>query len=331
MQDRLNEILRSFNLDIECIGYNKVRNISLYNLALTPGTRIKLLHRYLDEIALMLKSKSKPLVKLLTQQGIVRLEVVDEDPPIIPLYETRPCNADKTAAIPVYLGSSTDGQDMWMDLARNPHMLVAGCTGSGKSTLIHTLIANLLPLENVSLFLSDPKGIDFLAYENIGETKLATDYRSTMAMIASLQTEMEYRYALIRETGISPQVIADELGYQVFIIDELADLIMQDEDKRFRGMLCRLVQKCRASGIYCIAATQRPSSDILSGTIKANFPARLACQVASSIDARVVMGQSGAELLSGNGDAMIKNYRFDHQRFQIAYTTSEEVIIHNRR
>jgi S-DNA-T family DNA segregation ATPase FtsK/SpoIIIE len=210
-----------------------------------------------------------------------------------------------------------------MDLAQNPHMLIAGTTGSGKSTLVHTIIANIFNYNNVKLILSDPKNIEFSEYDSKikhSNLEVVYTYDETVAMLDDLLELMESRYRDIR-AGLDPK----SLHSVVFIIDEFADLIMQDSDGSFYNKLCRLAQKCRSSKIHLIISTQRPSVNIIDGTIKANFPSRIACRVASHIDSKVILDTIGAENLLGKGDALLKDNFRNLERFQVAYTSPQEV------
>jgi DNA segregation ATPase FtsK/SpoIIIE, S-DNA-T family len=219
------------------------------------------------------------------------------------------------------LGQTVDGKKLWMDLAQNPHMIVAGTTGSGKSTLLHNLVANIQHYNDCVLCLIDPKKIEFNDYEDrLRNCKVFYTYDDTIDILDSLLELMEERYSMMR-TGHLPE----EFPYVVMVIDEFADLIMQDRDDQFFNKLCRLAQKSRAARICIVLATQRPSVNIINGAIKANFPARLACRVASHVDSKVILDATGAENLLGKGDALIRdNFRF-LERFQVAYTTSTEV------
>jgi len=260
--------------------------------------------------------------------GVVRLEVIDENPHKIAFFEEIGKLEAPKGGVPMYLGSSVNGQDMWVDMAKNPHLLIAGCTGSGKSTLLQVIMANALRLPGVKICIVDSKNVEFKDYDRFDNINVATDYISAINLLSILIDEMEFRYKLMNTKEISSSSYgpnSEEFPHILFIIDEFADLIMQDDSKVFYNRLCRLAQKSRAAGIYCILATQRPSVDVLRGSIKANFPARISCQVASGVDSKVILDTGGAELLAGCGDAIIKNYNNNYQRFQVAYTTPEEV------
>lgn len=324
-KENLNEILRSFKVKAECLNHSKVRNVSLYDLRLEPGTRVRELQKFSDEISLSLKAKARPLVRVMSELGVVRLEVVDEAPHKISFFEEMNRVNVQDGEVPMYLGSSVNGQDVCIDMAKNPHLLIAGTTGSGKSTLLHVIMANAFRLPNVRVCLIDSKNVEFNDYAKFDRVNIATDYLSGLDLLDLLIDEMEYRYRLLNNKKFKSDDEKPFLPNILFIIDEFADLIMQDDSKIFYNRLCRLAQKSRAAGIYCILATQRPSVDVIKGSIKANFPARISCQVASGIDSKVILDTGGAELLAGCGDSIIKNYNNNYQRFQAAYTTPEEV------
>lgn len=324
MQEELNNILKAFKIQAECISHRKVRNISLYGLNLLPGTRIQTLQKYSAEMALALRARSKLTFNPITETGIVQVEVVDDLPQKISLLQelTRTC-PPKNYELPVYLGNSVGGEDIWTDFAKNPHMLIAGATGSGKSVLLHTILTNFLLLSYAHCFIIDTKDLEFLHYtKKFKNVSVYNSYHLACEIVEYLIEEMDFRYSLLREENYT---LSD---FQPFIlmIDEFADLIMQDVDDKLYNLISCLTQKCRAAGIYCVAATQRPSVDVIRGAIKANFPARIACKVSSKTDSRVILDQNGAELLVGNGDAIIHNYNHNYVRFQAAFTDPKEVL-----
>ena len=319
-----NKILHAFNIQASCVNSQVVDNYFFYDLKLDPHAKVKDIHRYGDEISLALKTPCRPSIKVLHERGVVRLEFVSprEKPLMLMDYFT---NQDvPEGGLPCLLGQTVDGKRMWMDLSQNPHMIVAGTTGSGKSTLLHNLIANLYNYSDCVLCLVDPKKIEFSPYEgHLHNSKVFYTYDETVALLDSLLELMEQRYSLMRE-GLLPE----NLPYVVVIIDEFADLIMQDKEDQFFNKLCRLAQKSRAAHICLVLGTQRPSVNIINGAIKANFPARIACRVASHVDSKVILDVTGAENLLGKGDALVRdNFRF-LERFQVAYITASEVC-HN--
>lgn len=316
-----NAILQSFNIKASCIYHQQVDNYYYYDLKLNPNTKVKDIQRHSDELSLALRTPCKPSIKVIHSQGVVRLEFITPRTEPLKLFDYFTNTNVPKGDIMCLLGQTVNGERMWMDLAQNPHMIVAGTTGSGKSTLLHTIIANLLNYNDVDLFLVDPKNIEFSKYDNkIESIHVSYSYDEAINLLRSAVDLMETRYELMR-TGVS----AETLKSIVIIIDEFADLIMQDKDDEFYSTLCRLAQKCRAAKINIILSTQRPSVNIINGTIKANFPARISCRVASHVDSKVILDASGAENLLGKGDALVRdNFRF-LERFQIAHTSPEEI------
>lgn len=320
---QFNNILQSFKIRASCIGYQTSRNYHCYDLQLEPFAKVRDVSKWSDELSLALKASGKPNVKILHDQGLVRLEFATLRSDALNLFDyfLEKSGEFLGGELPCLLGQATSGKPMWMDLAQNPHMIVAGTTGSGKSTLLHTIIANILNYSDAHLYLIDPKNIEFYQYaEQIKDLHVGYSYEEAMNVLDLLLKTMEERYRAMR-AGQNP----NEFRHMVLIVDEFADLIMQDKDDQFHQRLCQLAQKCRTAKINIILSTQRPGVNVISGGIKANFPARIACRTASHIDSRVVLDAVGAENLLGKGDALVRdNLRF-LERFQVAYTTASEV------
>lgn len=316
-----NDLLRSFNIKASCVNHQQVDNYFYYDLKLNPTAKVRDIQKYSDEISLALKTPCKPSVKILHNEGVVRLEFVSPRKEILRLFDFFSNKNVPSGEINCLLGQTVDGRQMWMDLAQNPHLIVSGTTGSGKSTLLHNIIANIFNYNDVDLFLVDPKQIEFVEYKkHMNNISVLNTYDESVAMLKSAIEVMEFRYELIRMG--TP---ASSLKSIVIIIDEFADLIMQDKNDEFYLVLCRLAQKCRAARIHIILSTQRPSVNIINGTIKANFPARIACRVASHVDSKVILDASGAENLLGKGDALVRDNLRHLERFQVAYTDAAEV------
>jgi DNA segregation ATPase FtsK/SpoIIIE, S-DNA-T family len=321
--EQLNEILRSFHIKADCLDYNRSDNYFFYDLKLSPSTKVKDIQKFSDEISMALRTPGKPNIKVIHEEGVVRLEFLTKRTSTLKLFDYFVIDDEvPNGDLICLLGQDVTGKRLWMDLSKNPHMIVAGTTGSGKSTLVHNIIANLYNYSDVFLYLLDPKGIEFSAYEksNMPNTKVGYSYSDAIRILDTLLLSMEYRYDLLRKG-----VPVEKIPYSVLIIDEFADLIMQDKDDLFYTKLCQLAQKCRAARISIILATQRPSANIINGTIKANFPARISCRVASHIDSRVVLDAVGAENLFGQGDALLRDNTRFMDRFQVAYTDAAEV------
>lgn len=315
-----NYILKSFNIKATCVNHGRLDNYFYYDLHLNPNAKVRDIQKYGDEISLALKTPGKPSMKVLHSEGVVRLEFASPRTNVLKLFDYFTNKDIPKGEINCLLGQTVDGQRMWMDLAQNPHMLVSGTTGSGKSVLLHNIVANLHNYNNVDLYLVDPKRIEFSSYANLNRTNVRYSYEETVALLHGLLELMESRYERLRSgekaSSIRPIVV---------IIDEFADLIMQDKNDVFYTALCRLAQKCRAAKMHIILATQRPSVNVINGVIKANFPARIACRVASHIDSKVILDSSGAENLLGKGDALVRDNFRQLERFQIAYTDANEV------
>jgi S-DNA-T family DNA segregation ATPase FtsK/SpoIIIE len=317
-----NNILQSFKIKASCVNFQSIDNYFYYDIRLQPNAKVKDIEKSITEISLMLKTAAKPSIKVLQQLGVVRLEFATPRTSKLNLFDYFTNKQVPKGDLMCLLGQSVDGSKVWMDLSQNPHMIISGTTGSGKSVLLHNIIANMFNYNDIQLFLLDPKNIEFSTYEKHIKKNLYVGYSYTesIKVLDSILELMESRYDAIRR-GLDVK----KLPYILLIIDEFADLIMQDKGELFYGKLCRLAQKCRAARINIILSTQRPSVNIINGSIKANFSARISCRMASQVDSKVVLDAAGAENLLGKGDALIRdNFRF-LERFQVAYTTAEEV------
>jgi S-DNA-T family DNA segregation ATPase FtsK/SpoIIIE len=319
--NNFNAILNSFKIKASCVNFKKINNCSIYDLKLEPQTKIKNLEKYAQEFSLALKEKTIPKFNVILDEGIVRMEFLSSSSDSINLFKLMEnSESPSDQQIPILLGLDSYGNKVWMNLANNPHLLIAGCTGSGKSVALHNIIANLLSIKNINLFLIDPKNIEFSEYENMKNVHVCYTYSSAVTVLQKLESIMQSRFELIKimKTNQCLQPI-------VVVIDEYADLSLQDMDNSLYLSLCKLAQKCRAAKIHFILATQRPSAKLIDGNIKANFPARLSCKVSSKIDSKIILDSPGAEELSGRGEAIINNYDHHYRKIKIAYTSSKEV------
>jgi len=320
---QLNIILKSFKIHATCTNYKEYKNAQVYDLKLTTGGKLKEIEKHLSEIGLSLKSYSKPNMTILSDQGIIQIECLKSKLSKNSLFESLYKSPKPDYKLPCLLGESLTGEKIWMDIVSNPHMIVAGSTGSGKSTILHSIIGNLLFQNNVHLFLIDPKNIEFHPYTNSMSHKMNIyhDYKDACSVLQYLVGHMEFRYEVMRSSNT-----VFDFPYMVLIIDEFADLIAQDTENKLYPLLAKLAQKSRAAGIHMIISTQRPSVDVINGLIKANFPARLSCKVASHVDSKIILDSSGAECLLGKGDSIINNSEYNLQRFQACYTNPQEII-----
>lgn len=333
--EQINSILNGLKINGQCINHNQHRHLATYDIQLEPGTMVSRIERRTREIALGIRSVTPPIVKLMPKSGLIRLHVAMDQAAPLPLSGLFGDNIPEGQLLPVVLGETDEGQRLWVDLSEHPHTLVAGATGSGKSVFLRTVLANLAHLKStgardIEVYLVDPKVVEFNSYEKLNKliASVAYTYDKTLSMLKILRQKMEARYKAMAQYGIQS---IKEMPYlfpqTVVIIDEVADLMLQDKKSHeFETGIVKLAQKARAAGIYLVLATQRPSKDVLTGLIKANFPARISCKVSSRVDSQVVLDSPGAESLLGRGDAILQSPIYDRVRFQAAFCEPEYVI-----
>ena len=297
-------------------------NFVCVEIFLTPAVKIQKIANLSKEIGLAL-GFPPPTIKTVIQDKSIHLKFSLEPKKISLLEYYNFFPAPQEFNLPFLLGESEDGQPFWVDMSKNPHLLIAGTTGSGKSVCLHNIIFNALQNQNIELFLSDPKQVEFQTYKNHSAVKMLTeDVMTTKNMLSFLVQQMESRFTFFAHFGVTDiWQIQKNFRPPIFlvILDEIGDLLAQDEKKEMEKQLLRLLQKGRAAGVYIIAATQRPSVNVVSGILKANFPARLSFRVGSKIDSQVILDEPGAENLNGKGDGLFKNSMIPLTRVQIAY------------
>ncbi len=310
--------------------------ITQYEFAPAPGVKIARIVSLADDLALALRAPSIRIVAPLPGKGCLGVEIPNSKRQPVSLKELlgRPEFKEAQEALPLVLGKDIVGQIYLTDLARMPHLLIAGATGSGKSVCLNAMLMSILfrslP-EDVKLLLVDPKRIELSVYDGVPHLlhPVLTNPKSATKALRWVVGEMEHRYHLLARAGVRSiesynrkmekappsatwrQVVDEEsdeelpprLPYIVVVIDELADLMMVSS-REVEEAITRLAQMARAAGIHLVLATQRPSVDVLTGVIKANFPARIAFQVASKTDSRTILDQNGAENLLGLGDML---------------------------
>ncbi len=223
---------------------------------------------------------------------------------------------EQDGEVPTFIGVDTYGNGLWTDAAKFPHLLIAGSTGSGKSVFLNSLIINFIALSKkvpINLLMVDPKRVEFSPYKNIKQLSypIITEMDEATSLIETAVELMEKRYKQITKIGVRNikefnEMSQTKMPYLFIIIDEFSDLVMQDKSGIIKDSIIRLGQKSRAVGIHVILATQRPSSDVIDGLIKANFPARVAFKTSSKVDSRIILDKNGAEELLGKGDMLIK-------------------------
>ncbi|HLB40232.1 MAG TPA: DNA translocase FtsK, partial [Candidatus Babeliales bacterium] len=242
-------------------------------------------------------------------------------------------------ALPLILGQDTIGKNVTVDLARMPHLLIAGSTGSGKSVALNTMLMSLLCCRTpaqLKLILVDPKRLEFASYEDLPHLlfPITAEPRMVINILKWVVQEMEQRYVLLAAAGVKhmadyqlycPAHQLPPLPYLAIVIDELADLMMT-AGKEVENLIIRIAQKARAAGIHMIVATQRPSVDVITGLIKINFPSRISFRVASKVDSRTILDSMGAEKLLGRGDMLFLDAQaVGLRRVHGAYVTNAEV------
>lgn len=328
----LEETLAEFGIEVKVIEVEQGPVITRYELLPAPGVKVNSIAAVSDDIALALKATSVRLIIPIPGKSAVGVEVPNNVASAVyfrELIESPNFRAKKQ--LPLALGKDTSGKTLIADLTTMPHLLIAGTTGSGKTVCVNSIIAGLLYAcspQDLKFVMVDPKMVELAVYNKIPHmlAPVVTDPKKAAQTLNWVLTEMENRYKLLATVGVrniqsfnarpiseeakeqmdgvqSENVMPARLPYIVVIIDELADLMMVAQDK-VETAITRLAQLSRAVGIHLILATQRPSVDVITGVIKANFPARISFKVASKIDSRTVLDCNGADKLIGRGDML---------------------------
>jgi DNA segregation ATPase FtsK/SpoIIIE-like protein len=338
----LEQRLRDFGVEGRVVQAHPGPVITTYEIEPAPGVRVSSFVSRADDLALALRVARVRIVAPLPGRGAVGVEVPNKKPQLVRLGDVVQSSefTASTAALPLPLGFDTAGRPVATDLAKMPHLLVAGATGAGKSTCINTMLAGLLLRRRTSelrLVLVDPKMLELSAYAGVPHLLMpvVTEIKKEAPKaLFWLVQEMEDRYRLLAARGArnidsyNKSLRRDEpsqpLPYIVVVIDELADLMLV-AGRDVEEPIARLAQMARAVGIHLIIATQRPSVDVITGVIKANFPSRIAFQVASKVDSRTILDVNGAESLLGRGDMLfLPGGRADPLRVHGAYISEEE-------
>ncbi|HTF89577.1 MAG TPA: DNA translocase FtsK, partial [Planctomycetota bacterium] len=327
----LEAALLSFRVEAQVIGAQVGPTVILFELEVSQGTRMNKVTQLSQEIAAALRAQSVRIIAPIPGKATIGIEVPNGTRRKVRISELVSQSAydKKFAALPLFLGIDAEGNPIVEDLARMPHLLIAGTTGSGKSVCINTILASFLLTRSphdVQMILIDPKMVELQMFEKIPHLMLpvVTDMRQATKVLEWAVEKMEGRYELFRSAGVKNvkgynALTEDELRtrigedfsertprhvpYIIVVVDEFADLMMQAK-KEAEQAITRLAQKSRAVGIHVILATQRPSTDVITGVIKGNLPTRIAFQVASKVDSRVILDSMGAEKLLGGGDML---------------------------
>jgi S-DNA-T family DNA segregation ATPase FtsK/SpoIIIE len=352
-KNKIVETLNHYNIDIDKIKATIGPTVTLYEIIPAPGVRISKIKNLEDDIALSLAALGIRIIAPMPGKGTIGIEVPNQNPEMVSMRSILATEKfqNTTMDLPIALGKTISNEVFIADLAKMPHLLVAGATGQGKSVGINAILISLLykrhPAE-LKFVLVDPKKVELTLYRKIERHFLAklpdegdaiiTDTKKVVNTLNSLCIEMDLRYDLLKDAGVRNlkeynqkfinRKISDPekhryLPFIVLVIDEFADLMMT-AGKEVEMPIARLAQLARAVGIHLVIATQRPSVNIITGTIKANFPSRLAFRVLSKIDSRTILDAGGADQLIGRGD-MLLSTGSDLIRLQCAFVDTPDV------
>ncbi|CAN5531870.1 DNA translocase FtsK [soil metagenome] len=345
--------LKNYDIAIQRIAATVGPTVTLYEIVPAPGVRISRIKNLEDDIALSLAALGIRIIAPIPGKGTIGIEVPNVRKSVVSMKTLLSSEKfqNNNFALPIAIGKKIDNENFIVDLASMPHLLMAGATGQGKSVGINALLVSLLYKKHPSqlkFVLVDPKKVELSIYREIEkhflaklpgeEESIITDTKKVVHTLNALCIEMDNRYDLLKEAGcrnikeynekfikrrLNPQKGHQYLPFIVLVVDEFADLIMT-AGKEVEMPIARLAQLARAVGIHLIIATQRPSVNIITGTIKANFPARIAFKVSSKIDSRTILDAGGAEQLIGKGD-MLVSYNGEITRLQCAFVDTPEV------
>lgn len=354
----LQETLADFGIECEVVNYEQGPVVTQYELKPAAGVRVERIAQLSNNLALTLKATSVRVQAPIPGKGVVGIEVPNSCATKVYLREILESKAWQSSrcAIPLVLGKDVAGNDLVADLAAMPHLLIAGATGSGKTVCMNSILAGMLMARTpnqLKLLLVDPKRVEFACYARLPHlvAPVITESKRVPLGLRWAINEMENRYKLFAKVGVrnihgfnsrpveqtlpAPEIVGDEeqaediipdrIPYIVIVIDELADLMLVAQAD-VENAIARLAQMSRAVGIHMILATQRPSVNVITGTIKANFPARISFQVAQKVDSRTILDTSGADKLLGRGDMLILPPGSSKLiRAQGAMTTDEDI------
>lgn len=329
--------LKEFGVEGEIVGIHPGPVITVFEFKPAPGIKLSRILSLVDDLALGLSAKSVRIIAPIPGKDVVGIEISNPKRELVYLKEILQSSAFKNSDSPltIALGKDISGNPVITDLRKLPHLLIAGSTGSGKSIFLHSVILSLIyksTPEEVKFLMIDPKRIELSVYEGIPYLlhPVVLDPKTATKALRWLVDEMERRYAVFEEVGARNLESYNEnfekkLPYIVLIIDELADLMLVSL-REVETLLTRLAQMARAAGINLLVATQRPSVDVITGTIKVNFPARISFQVTSKVDSRTILDTHGAERLLGAGDMLFMPPGSSHlERIHAPFISEKEI------
>ncbi len=347
--EKLEEVLKSFNVNAKVVEVHIGPTVAQYELEIASGTRVNKITTLSREIALALSKKDVRIEAPIPGKSTVGVEFANDKPTSVSFYEIMASkvmqqNKDKKLMVP--LGKSIMGDIGVCEINKMPHLLIAGTTGSGKSVCVNGIICSILMRakpDEVKLAMVDPKVVELSVYNGVPHLMcpVVSDPKKAAVLLAKMVAEMEHRYQQFSETGTKkiegyneyiekwnakyPDAPKKKMPYIVIIIDELSDLMMVAA-KEVEDSILRITQKARAAGIHLIVATQRPSTEVITGLIKANIPSRIAFAVGSGIDSRTILDQVGAEKLLGKGDMFFLPIGMNSPiRIQGSFITDDEI------
>jgi S-DNA-T family DNA segregation ATPase FtsK/SpoIIIE len=339
----LQRTLDNFNIQGEVIGATQGPTVTRYEIQPAPGVKVSKITNLSNDIALAFASPSVRIETPIPGKNAIGIEVPNKEKNIVFLREIIESKDYQSNyfILPIVLGKDIGGKNIIADLVELPHLLIAGSTGSGKSVCLNTIILSLIYRfgpEMVKFLIIDPKRVELNIYNGIPHliTPIVTNTKKVDKVLNWAISEMERRFKIFAEVGVRnlkgyhdyiKSIKSEEtnLPYIVFIIDELADLMLSSPVK-VEEALCRLAQMTRATGIHLIIATQRPSVDIITGSIKINFPSRIAFAVSTQVDSRTILDVNGAEKLLGNGDMLFSPINAPKPiRAQGAFVSEKEI------
>ncbi len=349
--------LKEFHVSAQIINVLKGPVVDTFELELGPGVKVTSVTNKINELSMALMGAPIRMVYPMKGKSTIGIEVPRNPREVIYLDEVLRTDEFKNSnsRLPIAMGKDAYGDAAVLDLAETPHFLVAGTTGSGKSVFVNTLLVSLivrLSPKKLKLLLIDPKQLELALYQTLPHLimPVVTDPNMASAALLWAIEEMERRYTILKDFAVKniegynkklktagPELVARvshhfsdeetggyELPYIVVVVDEFADLVLSKAGKSIENSISRLAAKARASGIHIVLATQRPSTDVITGVIKANFPTRAAFRVTTNMDSRVILDTPGAEKLLGKGDMLFKK-GIDTLRMHSAYVDEEEI------
>ncbi len=351
--DKIIKTLNDYKIEISKISATIGPTVTLYEIVPAPGVRISKIKSLEDDIALSLSALGIRIIAPMPGKGTIGIEVPNRHPETVSMRDviTSKKFQECKYELPVVMGRKINNEPLIFNLAKMPHLLVAGATGQGKSVGLNAIITSLLYKKHpaqLKFVMVDPKKIELSFYSKLerhflaklpdAEEAIITDTQKVVNTLNSLTKEMDLRYDLLKKAGarnlveynqkyikrkLNPEKGHHYLPYIVVVIDEFADLI-QTAGKEIEAPIARLAQLARAIGIHLIIATQRPSTNVITGTIKANFPARISFRVSSSIDSRTILDSTGANQLIGRGDLLMNDGK-ELVRCQCAFVDTPEI------